>query len=338
MDGGSEVEHQLGAGAPGYADEDAVLRRVLAACEHGVAVLGPACQHARLAGAAQAFAAGVVHIDAAVEQHLEDGLVGRDVEAAVLALELHAEAAGRRLGCRGRRRRAEPLHVHALIRQALRGAAEGLQHGHRAAAVEVGACGRLPHERREVQPGRAGQAVHDRHHAARCAGWCQRLQRLGEGCAAGRAHAVVQRPGPAQPRKPTRHGQHGRDADAAGHQHAQRRGLVERKVVARRGNAQQGAGTHLVVQRRRSAAAGRVAAHADHVAVPLLGVVAERVLAQQRPGGGRDLNVDVAAGREGRQRAAVRSAQLEGQHVQRLGPHGVHAHRQPGGFGGHQKR
>src|SRR6218665_423325 len=95
LDGwGSEVEHQLGAGAAGYADEDAVLRRVLAAPEHGGAVLGRGCQHARLTGAAQAFAAGVVHIDAAVQQHLEDGLVGRDVEAAVLAFELHAEAAG----------------------------------------------------------------------------------------------------------------------------------------------------------------------------------------------------------------------------------------------------
>jgi hypothetical protein len=75
--------------------------------------------------------------------------------------------------------------------------------------------------------------------------------------------------------EPACHAQHGRDADAAGHQHRMRCRLVEREVVARLGDGDGHAHAQRLVHAARAAAAGAVAQHADHVAVALAAVVGQ---------------------------------------------------------------
>ena len=56
-------------------------------------MIGDALEQACLAGAADAFGAGVVHRDAGIEQRIEDGLAGLDRDRAIAARELDVEAA-----------------------------------------------------------------------------------------------------------------------------------------------------------------------------------------------------------------------------------------------------
>ena len=135
---------------------------------------------------------------------------------------------------------------------------------------------------------------------------------VAKGRALARARAVVHLEVRAGHGQPLGHAQDRRDADAAGQQQVALRLVGQREVVLRRADLQHVAFAHQFVHRQRAAARGRVAQHADQVAVRLGRVVAQRVLARQAV---RQVHVDVRAGRERRQRRAVHADQLESEDV-----------------------
>src|SRR5690606_27057224 len=69
----------------------------------------------------------------------------------------------------------------------------------------------------------------------------------------------------------------------------------------------------LVVDCNGAAPGGRVTQHADHVAVLLGSIVAQRVLPQQT---GAHFHIDMRPGAEGRQAAAIQCCQLKGDDIQ----------------------
>src|SRR5580693_1751086 len=95
----SQIQHQPLAPAAGAADHHALVLGLLLLGEDGVAMLRLAREHALLAGPADAELAGIIHVDALIEQDAEYGLALRDEELPPRARKLHDEAAGaRRLG------------------------------------------------------------------------------------------------------------------------------------------------------------------------------------------------------------------------------------------------
>jgi hypothetical protein len=98
------------------------------------------------------------------------------------------------------------------------------------------------------------------------------------------AGAVVQLEGGAQRMQAVGHRQHRRDADAAAHQHAVRRALVEREVVARGADGQAGASLQGGVHGHRAAARGGVLEHAQAVGLGVGRVAAQRVGRTSPPG------------------------------------------------------
>src|ERR1700736_4438873 len=76
----SEIQHQSFALAAGAADHHLRVGRLLLLGEDRVAVLGRAGNHPLLARPADAELAGIVHVHAGIEQHLEDVLSLGDYE------------------------------------------------------------------------------------------------------------------------------------------------------------------------------------------------------------------------------------------------------------------
>ena len=154
------------------------------------------------------------------------------------------------------------------------------------------------------------------------------LQQGREGHALARTRAVVQFEVGTLARQLARHGQHGRDAYAAGQQQMPRRATrMQREVVARCADGDLLAFLHLFVHGGRAAARGGLAQHADHVAARVLRVVAQRVLAHQAAG---QVQVDVRAGREGGQAFAVQRHEFKAADVLRLGAFARDAHLEDG--------
>ena len=164
------------------------------------------------------------------------------------------------------------------------------------------------------RPARLGIEVQVQRHAQ-----CREL--IEEGRALALARKVQHLERMSQALQAACHAQHGRDAYAAGHQHRMRRCLVECEVVARLGDGDGHAHAQRLVHATRAAAAGTVAQHADHVAVALAAVVGQGIAAHQPVG---QVQVDVRAGRESRELAAIDRAQLHADGVLGLEAQRVH--------------
>src|SRR3954453_16758306 len=89
----SEVEHQPVALAAGAADHDLGVRGLLLLGEDGVAMLRRAGDHPLLAGAANHDLAGIVVVEASIEEDLEDALSVGDDKFLSVAGEFIFEAA-----------------------------------------------------------------------------------------------------------------------------------------------------------------------------------------------------------------------------------------------------
>ncbi len=89
-----QIQHQPLALAAGAADHHALVLGLLFLAQDGVAVLRHAGDDPLLAGATDAELAGIIDVDAFIEQHLQDGLALRDEELLPRARELDREAAG----------------------------------------------------------------------------------------------------------------------------------------------------------------------------------------------------------------------------------------------------
>ncbi len=110
-------------------------------------------------------------------------------------------------------------------------------------------------------------------------------------------------------RKRLRHRQQRRHADAAGQQQVVRGFLAQRKGVARRADRQQVALAHALVHRGRTAAAGELALHADHVGAGAEARASE--YCREKPPG--TVHVDMRARLVGRSGRPHGVGQLEGQ-------------------------
>ena len=166
----------------------------------------------------------------------------------------------------------------------------------------------------QVQHLAARHLVVIEHHlpAARLA---QGLDALAIGRMLRRAAGVEQLPGRLDLGHALHHAEHGRYTDAAGKEGAVRRGLRQRKVVARRTDGDLVADLDVVVNVARTAAAGRIALYADHVAVRFTLPVHQRVASHHAVA---QVQVDVRPRGKCRQRRAVGVAQLETVYAQRL--------------------
>src|SRR5215467_15414114 len=88
-----QIQHQPLALAAGATDHHPLVLGLLFLAQDRVVVLGDAFDDALLAGAADAELAGIVDVDALIEQHLEDGAALRNEELLARARELDREAA-----------------------------------------------------------------------------------------------------------------------------------------------------------------------------------------------------------------------------------------------------
>jgi hypothetical protein len=132
-------------------------------------------------------------------------------------------------------------------------------------------------------------------------------------------------PGARPPLQLGDHRQHRRDANAARQQQMEARlASGQWEAVVRRRHREDAADRDLLVHRARSSAARRLVEHGDDVAMPLLRIVAQRILAASVV---VDTHVEMGAGRERRQLEASRVDELEGGDVLCLARDLAHAQR-----------
>ena len=217
------------------------------------------------------------------------------------------------------RRGGEIFQVDLFRRPAVRLGPAGhvIDEAGRPAHIEVGAGVGRDQQAFERQLLRGRPVVEMEVHAA---GERRAGDLLAEGGAFRRTGAVVQFEIRGYRAQPLRHAQQRGHADAPCEEQAALR-VVQRKVVARFADVQDVAFAHGVVHGHRAAARGRVAQHGDAIAMLLERVVAQRILAGEAA---RHLHVDVRAGAEGGQGAAVDRGQFEAHDA--FGFHGLAHH------------
>src|SRR5262245_1823401 len=242
----------------------------------------------------------MINVDAFIEQHFEDGAALRNEELLARARELDREATLLDLAdvLFGR----EILDVDLRARPVLGGRLERIEHRGGAAAVEVRLLWRSSHDAGDIE------------HAARVlvvemeARTGEVLQLVQERHVGARATAVVQRKGTLTFQEPLHHAADRRDPDAARQQDRVAGILLERKVVARRADLDGPADTQLVVHEAGATAARRVALDRESVSVRLRPGHDQRIAAHMAA---RQMHVHMGAGLIGRERLAVRTAELE---------------------------
>ena len=104
---------------------------------------------------------------------------------------------------------------------------------------------------------------------------------LKEGCALAVTHKVPEVPVAPVRRAPPDHREDRRDADATGKEIMSRRRLGERKIVARRGDVDNIAGTQRAVDVERSAAAPGGEPDPHDIAIAFAPIVAKRIVPDQ---------------------------------------------------------
>src|SRR5262249_20348612 len=119
----SQIQHQPLGLAAGAADHDPLVLGLLFLAQNRIVVLGDAFYDALLAGAADTELAGIVDVDAFIEQDFEDGATLRNEEFLARARELDCEAA--LLGLGGFLFGREVLDVNLRVRPVLGGRLEG---------------------------------------------------------------------------------------------------------------------------------------------------------------------------------------------------------------------
>ena len=225
--------------AAAAADHDLVVGRLLFFAEHGIAVFRNAGDHAGHAGAADAELAGIIDIDAGVEQHFEDLLALGDVIFLARARELDPEAAGGRgFGLGG-----EIFDMDLAARPVGRGRLECGQHRLRPAAIQMRVFRRRGDDRGKVEE----FAVRPRRRNA-AALFPGRIFAAFRETPSRRATGTNNRASTAAdaPIELLRHAPDRRDADAAGDQHDVFGVLDQRKIIARRADLDLVADAHLV--------------------------------------------------------------------------------------------
>src|SRR5262249_24530688 len=143
----SEIQDERSRLRARAADHHGAVRRLLVLAEEEVAVIRDPFDHPGLAGAADAFSAGVIHRDAGIEQRVQDGLARGHADGPVAACELHFETA-----LRGRllpRFEVSDMHLFGGPTSGRR--FKRFQHRHGTAAIEMRVGRRLPGDSAEVE-------------------------------------------------------------------------------------------------------------------------------------------------------------------------------------------
>src|SRR5258706_142883 len=251
-----QIQHQPLALAAGAADHDLGVGGLLLLGQDGVVVLVDAGNHPLLAGAADAELAGIVDVDARIEQHLQDALALGADEFLSRAREFDHEPAllvGPLLG-------REIFDVDLRARPIRGRRLECLEHRGGSAAIEVCVTWRLGDDRVDVEDFAAVLVVEMEVRMA------DRFERLQEGHVGARATGIVELPGASELVQALHHAPDRGDTDATGQEHDMAGVLPQREIVARRADLERPADAQLVVHTARAAAACRIALDGDGVA------------------------------------------------------------------------
>ena len=219
-------------------------------------MLGRAGNHPLLARPADAELAGIVHVHAGIEQHLEDALSLGDYEFLPRAGKLDHEPSGLGGLLLGR----EIFHVDLLARPIRGCGLERLEHRGRSAAIEMRVLRRSGDDGGHIEKFAFALVIEVE---LRRAHFLQRLQKRHVGA---RTARVIELPGAAELGEALHHAPDRSDADTARKQNDVSCILHQRKIVARRAYPQRLADAQLVVHVTRAAAARRIALHRDGVA------------------------------------------------------------------------
>lgn len=284
-----------------------------------------AFEHPREARAADTLLAGSRDADAALGQYVDDALGHRHGKSAATSGQGHFE--GLALAGQGQRIGGEVLDVHGPGRPGrCRHFLDQVHEPARSAQIQVSIGGAARQQGMQclAQPAALDRAV-ETHvgHELGCGERgmeCGLLDRPGE---------VMQLEGCSDGQQVARHAQQGRDADAAGDQHVVPGCRMQREVVARCADGQQVTLFDEFVHGARPTVRVGDPLDGDQVAVPLVRIVAQRVLALQAI---FDADIDVRARCERGQQGSGRADQLEGLDVgcfegDPLDAHGHEGHR-----------
>ena len=169
-------------------------------------------------------------------------------------------------------------------------------------------CRRVPDDRRKVQQA-ARRFLVEVDVKARANVGPQRVQLVEKGRGRARPRRVEQLPGAAERLQPANHREKQRDSDAAGDQHRMSRVLLQRKVVPGMRDGDNVSNPHRFMNEPGATPTCGVLVDPDDVAAAFVLMVQERVAADHSV---RQMQVDVAARREGREIAASGSHQFVG--------------------------
>ncbi len=256
-------------------------------------MLRSAGDHALLAGAADAELAGVVEVDAGIEQHVEDGLaLGNEIFDAG-ARELHGKAA---FLCRRKLLGGEIFDMDLIARPVLGRGLECLQHRRGTTTVQVRILRRGGDDRPDVEELPAALVVEMQR------GLRHAFKLLPKRHVGARPAGIMELPLVSERVEPLHHAPDRRDPDPAGDQDGVRGVLAQAKVVARTSDLQRRADVQLVMDEARTAAARRIALDADRIGRRLRRGDRQRVVAQEPVG---QMQVDMGAGLVGGQRPPV---------------------------------
>src|SRR5258708_22001326 len=279
----SEIEHEDGRQGARTADHNDLVGSLLFVGEEQIAMVRFAGQYPGFAGSADPLLARGLYVEAAGTQRFEDRLAGRDRYSKLRARQLDDETTldG---ACDGR---GEMFDMHALDRPRRSGCRERVEHGRRAATIEMSLLRR-----------RANNARHIEHAALPLVYMETDMSIAGQepvekGGLAPPPDRIVELPGTRERSQARDHRDDRCDTDAARDEHGVGRRLDERKIVPRSSDLDDPADAKLVMHETRAAAARRLALDAQPIAIaPVLGV-GDRILPHQAV---RQVQTDMGAG------------------------------------------
>ncbi len=241
------------------------------------------------------------HVDPRVSQNAGNRRTGRDRKGRARAGNAHIEGL---VACLYQRFGGfEQFAMDVGIRPAkpLSLVPHGVHEACRPAHINMGVRAGRPERCCRLEAGRSVMA-------AEIGASAHRLDCIAKPSAFGRPATIMKIEGLPLARQCSRHGHDRRDADAATDQHMSAASLGERKQVARRADAHLPPWVEGVMHSDRPAPRLWFAQHRDLVAVPLRGIVAERILPHQSI---IHRHVDVCACAKGRQLTAISTREVD---------------------------
>lgn len=191
-------------------------------------------------------------------ERFKDSLTGENRQHATRSCEHHRVPAFGGWSFGG----SKAFCMNTLRRHAVARLVERVDHGVRAAAVEMCPWRRCIHNRREVRPQGIRIVGEAQMHVLAKAWLREFVEQRRRGTA---PRSIVQLPGTPLGSESLRHTPQRRDADSAGDQNAMGRFVCQHKIVLWTGNRYRAADTRLLMHPDGSAATGRLPLDSEHV-------------------------------------------------------------------------